>query len=61
MTKGMNSDDGNSQLEDVYQYVTNNKYRYGLTNNQKRVIRKKAKSFHVSDGEMMFKKKKIES
>ena len=46
-------------LEDVYHYITKKQYREGLTQNQKRIIRKKITIFYVVDGEMMYKKKLI--
>ena len=46
-------------LEDVYLYLTKKQYLHeGITQNQKRVIRRKATNFHTADGEMMFSKKK---
>ena len=44
-------------LEEVYIYLTEKKYKEGLTQNQKRVIRKKAANFCIVNGEMIFKKK----
>ena len=41
-------------LREVYLYVTERKYQEGLTNNQKRVIRKK---YYLDKGEMYFKNK----
>ena len=51
------SDDDNDLLEDVYHYLTEKRYKDGLNQNQKRVIRKKANNFYIADGEMIFKKK----
>ena len=45
-------------LEDVYLYLTKKQYHEGITQNQKRLIRRKATNFHTADGEMMFSKKK---
>ena len=39
LNRELNSDNDNSLLEDVYQYVTNNQYRDGITINQKHFIR----------------------
>ena len=45
-------------LEDVWLYLREKKYRDGITQNQKRVIRKKALNFYLTDaGEMIYKKK----
>ena len=44
-------------LEDVYVYVTRKQYREGLTQNQKRIVRRKAANFCVVDGELVFRKK----
>ena len=44
-------------LEDVYLYLTKRQYREGLTQNQKKIVRKKATNFYVADGEMVYKKK----
>ena len=44
-------------LEEVYVYLTEKKYKEGLTQNQKCVIRKKAANFCIVNGEMIFKKK----
>ena len=40
-------------LREVYLYLTERKYQEGLTDNQKRVIRK----YYLDKGEMYFKKK----
>ena len=44
-------------LREVYLYPTERKYQEGLTDNQKRVIRKKSKKYYLDKGEMYFKKK----
>ncbi|XP_065892445.1 uncharacterized protein [Dysidea avara] len=44
-------------LEDVYVYMTRKQYREGLTQNQKRIVRRKAANFCVVDGELVFRKK----
>ena len=44
-------------LEDAYLYITTSAYPEGCTDSRKRVIRKKAKKFHVSEGELFYKKK----
>ena len=43
-------------LENAYHYITTSAYPEGCTDSKKRVIRKKAKKFHVS-GELFYKKK----
>jgi len=44
-------------LENVYIYVTERKYKEGVSANQKRVIRKKPVNCRIVNGEMIFKKK----
>ena len=44
----------NDLVEDVYQYLTQGMYPALATNNQKRVIRNKAKKFSVRDGELYY-------
>ena len=44
----------NDLVEDVYQYLTHRMYPALATNNQKRVIRNKAKKFSVRDGELYY-------
>ena len=51
LNRELNSDNDNSLLEDVYQYVTNNQYRDGITINQKHFMRN-----YVSDSEMIIRK-----
>lgn len=54
----MSSSEGNEDLlEDVFEYLTEKKYRDGLNQNQKRVVRRKAGNFHLDDGQMIFKRK----
>ena len=55
LNRELNSDNDDSLLEDVYQYVTNNQYRDGITINQKHFMRN-----HVSDGEMIIRCGKFE-
>ena len=45
-------------LESVYIYITEGKYQEGLSANQKKVIRKKAVSFRIVNGETIFIKKR---
>ena len=45
-------------VEDVYIYVTEQRYRDGATENRKRAIRNKAKKFEVRNGELFYKKVK---
>jgi len=40
-------------LEDVYLYLTKKQYREEMTQNQKRIIRRKATNFRTVDGELM--------
>ena len=39
-------------LEDAYLYITTSAYPEGCTDSRKRVIRKKAKKFHILEGEL---------
>ena len=45
-------------LEDIWLYLREKKYRDGITQNQKQVIRQKALNFYLTDArEMIYKKK----
>ena len=45
-------------LDKVYLYLTGKRYADGITYNGKRIIRRKASKFIVSDGEMYVTKKR---
>ena len=51
-------DDLNSQdlIDNIYTFVTENRYPEGATVGQKRTIRRKAAKFEVCDGELFYKK-----
>ena len=42
-------------LEEAFTYRTKGKYPEGVSENRKRVIRKKANEFEVKDGELYYK------
>ena len=50
-------EEDNNLLADAYLYMTTSAYPDGCTDIGKRIIRKKAKKFHVSDGELFYRKK----
>ena len=47
-------EEDNDLLADAYLYITTSAYPEGCTDIRKRIIWKKAKKFHVSDGELFF-------
>ena len=50
-------DEGGDLIDNVYQYLSQKRYRLGCTEAGKRVIRRKAEHFVLKDVELYFKRK----
>ena len=55
----LDGEEDNDLLADAYLYITTctSAYPEGCTDIRKRIIQKKAKKFHVSNGELFYRKK----